>query len=63
MPYSQFTTIAKVKEAFGIKTVEGKRFFPDVEPVTPSNTLLDYLSESVPLAVAGSTKSWDFFYG
>ncbi len=58
MPYSQFTTITKVKEAFGITTVEGSRFFPDVEPVTPSNTLLDYLAESVPLAVAASTEKF-----
>ena len=58
MLYSQFTTITKVKEAFGITTVEGSRFFPDVEPVTPSNTLLDYLAESVPLAVAASTEKF-----
>jgi|GEM_PF-3270952 len=28
MPYSQFTTISKVKEAFGLKTHEGGRFIP-----------------------------------
>ena len=58
MPYSQFTTISKVKEAFGITTVEGGKFFPDVEPITPSNTLLDYLAESVPLAIAASTEKF-----
>lgn len=58
MPYSQFTTISKVKEAFGITTVEGGKFFPDVQPVRPSNTLLDYLAESVPLAIAASTEKF-----
>ncbi len=58
MPYSQFTTITKVKEAFGINTVEGSKFFPDVEPITPSNILLEYLAESVPLAVAASTEKF-----
>ncbi len=58
MPYSQFTTITKVKEAFGITTVEGSKFFPDIEPITPSRTLLDYLAESVPLAVAASTEKF-----
>ncbi|MBR8839309.1 MAG: hypothetical protein DSM106950_36235 [Stigonema ocellatum SAG 48.90 = DSM 106950] len=58
MPYSQFTTITKVKEAFGITTVEGSKFFPEIEPVTPSNTLLDYLAESVPIAVAASTEKF-----
>ena len=58
MPYSQFTTIGKVKQAFGIKTVEGVRFLPQGEAIAPSQTLKDYLVESVPLAVAtGSEKA------
>ncbi|MBR8836518.1 MAG: hypothetical protein DSM106950_21500 [Stigonema ocellatum SAG 48.90 = DSM 106950] len=47
MPYSQFTTIGKVKQAFGIKTVEGKRFLPEVEPIAPSETLLNYLEKDI----------------
>ena len=58
MPYSQFTSIGKVKQAFGITTVEGVRFFPQVEPIAPSATLANFLAESLPLAVAtGSEKA------
>jgi hypothetical protein len=56
MPYSQFTTIGKVKQAFGIEVVEGKRFLPEVEPITPSDTLLNYLEQTLPLAIAVSTE-------
>jgi len=56
--YSQFTTIGKVKEAFGINTVEGDRFLPEIEPITPSATLIEFLRESVPLVSAtGSEKA------
>ncbi|HIK31479.1 MAG TPA: hypothetical protein IGS17_09710 [Oscillatoriales cyanobacterium M59_W2019_021] len=58
MPYSQFTTITKVKEAFQLSTVEGIRFLPRVEPIAPSVTLKDYLEETVPIAIAtGSEKA------
>ncbi len=57
MPYSQFNTISKIKDTFGIKTVEGVRFIPTLEPITPSNTLIDYLNLSLPLAAAGSGKA------
>ncbi len=57
MPYSQFNTISKIKDIFGIKTVEGVRFIPTLEPITPSNTLIDYLNLSLPLAAAGSEKA------
>ncbi|MDJ1168965.1 hypothetical protein PMG71_05960 [Roseofilum sp. BLCC_M154] len=58
MPYSQFTTITKVKEAFSLTTVEGVRFFPDLPPIEPSQTLSETLSETLPLAVAtGSEKA------
>lgn len=57
MPYSQFNTISKIKDAFGIKTVEGVGFLPKLEPITPSNTLIDYLNLSLPLAAAGSEKA------
>ncbi len=54
MPYSQFNTISQIKDTFGIKTVEGLRFIPQLEPITPSNTLIDYLNLSLTLAAAGS---------
>ncbi len=58
MSYSEFTTVGKVKQAFGLTTVEGVRFLPEIEPITPSATLTDFLEESLPLAVAtGSEKA------
>lgn len=58
MAYSDFTSIGKVKQAFGLTTVEGVQFFPTLAPIPPSDTLKDFLSESLPLAVAtGSEKA------
>jgi hypothetical protein len=58
MPYSQFTTITKVKEAFNLTTIEGIRFFPEIASIQPSNTLATTLEETLPLAVAtGSEKA------
>ncbi|HEY9610112.1 hypothetical protein [Allocoleopsis sp.] len=58
MPYSQFTTITKVKEAFNLSTIEGIRFLPEIAPILPSNTLQDYLEETLPIAIAtGSEKA------
>ncbi|NEQ24445.1 MAG: hypothetical protein F6K28_36125 [Microcoleus sp. SIO2G3] len=58
MPYSQFTTITKVKEAFNLSTREGLRFLPEIAPISPSNTLRDYLEETLPIAIAtGSEKA------
>lgn len=57
MPYSQFTNISKVKEAFGLKTHEGGRFMPDTEPIQVSATLTAYLEESLPLASSASEKA------
>lgn len=58
MPYSQFTTITKVKEAFNLTTLEGIRFLPEIAPLQPSNTLAATLEETLPLAVAtGSEKA------
>ncbi len=58
MPYSQFTSVGKVKETFGISTVECIRFLPELEPITPSETLSNFLAESLPVAVAtGSEKA------
>ncbi|MBN3938694.1 MAG: hypothetical protein V7L21_13600 [Nostoc sp.] len=57
MPYSQFTTISKVKDAFGLKTQEGGRFIAATEPIEASATLTAYLEESLPLASSSSEKA------
>ncbi|WP_414518014.1 hypothetical protein [Nostoc sp. PCC 9305] len=57
MPYSQFTNISKVKEAFGLKTQEGGRFIPVTEPIEASATLTAYLGESLSLASSASEKA------
>ncbi len=49
--YSDFT-VGKVKQTFGIQTIEGKPFFPVIVPVMPSSTLVEMLEETLPLAVA-----------
>jgi hypothetical protein len=51
MAYRDFT-VGKVKQAFGIQTIEGNSFFPIISPVTPTSTLLEVLEETLPLAVA-----------
>ncbi|SRR5579883_93920 len=57
MSYSDFT-LRKVKQTFGINTIEGQQFLPDIQPITASNTLIDFLAESLPLAIAtGSEKA------
>jgi hypothetical protein len=57
MPYSEFTTITKVEEAFGLITVEGRRFVPEIELIKPSAQLVEYLEEVLPIAIAtGSEK-------
>jgi hypothetical protein len=58
MSYSEFTSIIKVKQAFGLTTVEGPRFLPQISPIAPSATLTDFLANSLPVAVAtGSEKA------
>ncbi|MEQ9357109.1 hypothetical protein [Coleofasciculus chthonoplastes] len=58
MPYSQFTTLAKAKEAFNLTTAEGIRFLPEIDPIQPSSILAAILDENLPLAVAtGSEKA------
>lgn len=54
MPYSQFT-FSKVKQDFGLTTVEGDRFFPVVEPIPPSSKLQAIL-EDIPWAIAVDTE-------
>lgn len=56
MPYSQFTTITKVKEAFNLTTVEGIRFLPEIEPIQPSIVLKTLLETNIPWAIATSTE-------
>jgi hypothetical protein len=51
MTYSYFT-VGKVKQTFGIETIENTTFFPAIEPVTPSAMLVEILDETLPLAVA-----------
>lgn len=55
MSYSDFT-VGKVKQAFGIETIEGKTFFPLIVPVMPSSTLLEILDETLPLAAASPSE-------
>jgi hypothetical protein len=55
MAYSDFT-VGKVKQTFGIETIEGKTFFPQIVPVMASSTLLEILDETLPLAVASPSE-------
>ncbi|NEQ64053.1 MAG: hypothetical protein F6K21_00730 [Symploca sp. SIO2D2] len=57
MPYSQFTSIGKTKEAFDLKTLEGGRFLPPTEPIVPSAALTAFLEESIPLTALASEKA------
>ena len=58
MSYSEFNSIIKVKQAFGLTTVEGPRFLPQISPIAPTATLTDFLANSLPVAVAtGSEKA------
>ncbi|WGV27194.1 hypothetical protein [Halotia branconii] len=57
MSYSDFT-LKKVKQTFGITTVEDQPFLPKIEPIAPGITLSAFLEESLPLAIAtGSEKA------
>ena len=56
MPYSQFTTIGKVKEAFNLTAVEGIRFLPEIEPIAPTTVLQTMLETNLPWAIATSTE-------
>lgn len=58
MPYNQFTTIRKAKEAFNLITVEGDRFLPILDPIAPSDILAGTLKETLPIvATSGSEKA------
>jgi hypothetical protein len=57
MAYSEFT-IKRVRDDFGLTLVEGDRFLPEITPVTPADYLVEFLQESLPLAVGtGSEKA------
>jgi hypothetical protein len=56
MSYGDFT-VGKVKQTFGIETIEGKTFFPVIVAVMPSSTLLEILDETLPLAVASPSEN------
>lgn len=51
MSYSDFT-FRKVKQTFGINTIENQKFLPEIKPIAASGTLTDFLAESLPLAIA-----------
>ncbi len=58
MSYSQFKTLASVKEAFGLASKAGVRFLPELDPIAPSPTLKSFLDYSLPVAIAsGSEKA------
>ncbi|MBE9236422.1 hypothetical protein IQ227_10375 [Anabaena aphanizomenioides LEGE 00250] len=57
MSYSDFT-LRKVKQTFGINTIEDQKFLPEIQPIAASATLTNFLAESLPLAIAtGSEKA------
>jgi hypothetical protein len=57
MAYSDFT-IRKAKQSFNLTLVEGGSFFPPIEPVPANPYLIEFLQESLPLAIAmGSEKA------
>ena len=55
MAYSDFT-FRRVKQDFGLTTVEGGRFLPEIEPITPSLVLAGLLSENLSWAIAVGTE-------
>lgn len=50
MPYSEFTTLRKVREQFGI-TIAEAAFLPAINPVVPSSLLLEFLTRYRPRAL------------
>ncbi|MEG4799935.1 hypothetical protein QUB63_08095 [Microcoleus sp. ARI1-B5] len=55
MAYSDFT-IRKVKQDFGLTTVEGGRFLPEIDPIAPSPILAGLLADAIPWAIAVGTE-------
>ncbi len=56
MPYSQFTTIRKAKEAFNLTVQEGDRFFPSLSPIAPSGLLSETLAETLPIVATSRSE-------
>ncbi|AFY56224.1 hypothetical protein Riv7116_3780 [Rivularia sp. PCC 7116] len=57
MPYKDFS-ISEVTQKFDLTLVGDECFLPEVEPVSPSSYIAEYLKESIPLAIAmGSGKA------
>ena len=57
MSYSAFT-LRKAKEELNLNFIEGVKFLPDLDIITPSDSLIEFLQESIPLAIAmGSEKA------
>ncbi|MCC5660749.1 hypothetical protein LC608_28010 [Nostoc sp. XA010] len=57
MSYREFS-LRKVKQDFNLTLVEGGRFLPSIEPISPSPLLAEFLAESIQLAIAmGSEKA------
>ncbi|MEH2003368.1 MAG: hypothetical protein V7L00_32450 [Nostoc sp.] len=55
--YREFS-LRKVKQDFNLTLVEGGRFLPPIEPISPSPLLAEFLAESIQLAIAmGSEKA------
>lgn len=58
MPYSQFTSIRKAREAFNLTVLEGDRFLPPLDPIAPSDLLAGTLKDTLPIvATSGSEKA------
>lgn len=55
MAYSDFTLL-KVKHNFGLTTVEGGRFLPEIDPIAPSPILAGLLEDTIPWAIAVGTE-------
>lgn len=45
-------SVRKVKQTFGITTIEGGLFFTAIKPIAPGKMLTEFLEETLPLAVA-----------
>lgn len=56
MAYSDFTTLTKVREAFGLTIEESIALFTDIPEVLPSSHLQTALSENIFLATAINTE-------
>jgi len=56
MEYSDFTTLTKVREAFGLTIEESINLFTDIPEVVPSSYLQTTLNENVFLATAINTE-------